>query len=410
MKLRRTLTGRFVAGCAVLALICAGGFAVMLNAVLAQRNATREARASDDQITAAAVEEKLLVDLETGLRGYQITRDPKYLSPYYSAVDALPATEARFKTLVSDDAAESSEIAAAHANINHYIDDYGRPLVSQIQAGRLDDAASRAKTSEGKVRVDRIRTQFASFATHERAAAEAFRKDAEDSASRAILFGSLGVAGTLLMVALFCFYTLSSVLRPVRRTSAAAHRLATGDLSARVTQSGIGEIAELADSFNAMADSLEHSRDELESQNSELEAQQAELERAVDDLAFEKERVERLHMFGRAVSAEIELEPIARTVLDELAALTGIEVGAVYANIDGRAGATCVGTLALGPADVDRPGHAERRPRRPRARGGQDAGLRPRRLVARGRGTRRPRDGPPRAARAARSTAAGSSA
>ena len=40
---------------------------------------------SDQRITLATLIEKLVVDEETGLRGYQITSDPRFLQPYYDA-------------------------------------------------------------------------------------------------------------------------------------------------------------------------------------------------------------------------------------------------------------------------------------------------------------------------------------
>ena len=43
--------------------------------------ATDEASRADDRIKAAARAQKLVIDLETGLRGYLITEDPRFLAP-----------------------------------------------------------------------------------------------------------------------------------------------------------------------------------------------------------------------------------------------------------------------------------------------------------------------------------------
>jgi signal transduction histidine kinase len=65
---------------------------------------------------------------------------------------------------------------------------------------------------------------------------------------------ALALGGALALVLIF---TLSrAVLRPVRDLTAAARRMARGDLSARVVTGARDEIGQLARSFNAMADAL----------------------------------------------------------------------------------------------------------------------------------------------------------
>ena len=66
----------------------------------------REQRRIDhtDRITAQLNElERLVVDQETGLRGYQLTRDPTTLAPYQDAEGALHQTLDRLLLLVRED-------------------------------------------------------------------------------------------------------------------------------------------------------------------------------------------------------------------------------------------------------------------------------------------------------------------
>ena len=75
-----------------------------------------------------------------------------------------------------------------------------------------------------------------------------------------LLFLAIALTGTVLTVGLS--YGLAQWLSvPLRDLVAASHRLAHGDLSARVPTPPVTEIAELAESFNAMADAL-RARDE----------------------------------------------------------------------------------------------------------------------------------------------------
>ena len=62
---------------------------------------------------------------------------------------------------------------------------------------------------------------------------------------------------------LFGAYLTRAVALPVRRAATMAGRLADGDLSTRMPETGAGEVGALERSFNTMAASLESSRDEL---------------------------------------------------------------------------------------------------------------------------------------------------
>lgn len=70
----------------------------------------------------------------------------------------------------------------------------------------------------------------------------------------------LAIAAVPILIALplAVFWALFHLLAPVRRTAAAATRLARGDLEARVPVSGHDEMASLGTAFNDMASSLEH--------------------------------------------------------------------------------------------------------------------------------------------------------
>src|SRR5207244_4978007 len=147
-----------------------------------------------------------------------------------------------------------------------------------------------------------------------------------------------GVVLVLVLILAFICCVVRAIARPVRGAALASRNLARGDLSTRVGESGSGEVAELAKSFNTMAGSLEESRDELESQNAELElqtaeledqqtqlaaandeleAQQAELSRALAEVAEEKQRVETFYEFGETLAGETDARRLREALLRE---------------------------------------------------------------------------------------------
>ncbi|HET8591758.1 MAG TPA: MtrAB system histidine kinase MtrB [Nakamurella sp.] len=66
----------------------------------------------------------------------------------------------------------------------------------------------------------------------------------------------LGGAGLALALALIAFLVANAVLRPIRRASAVAERLASGDLAERMPVRGAVELTTLARSFNGMAEAI----------------------------------------------------------------------------------------------------------------------------------------------------------
>jgi PAS domain S-box-containing protein len=74
---------------------------------------TKAAAAADhsNEVLASAHRcEKLAVDMETGLRGFQITRDKAFLEPYKTAQAALPGEIAGLATLVADNPAQREQV------------------------------------------------------------------------------------------------------------------------------------------------------------------------------------------------------------------------------------------------------------------------------------------------------------
>ena len=70
-----------------------------------------------------------------------------------------------------------------------------------------------------------------------------------------LLFGQTLVAGALGV--LIGRYTVAQVLQPLRRLGAGARRIATGDLSTRITLTGDRDLDPIAASFNGMAEAVE---------------------------------------------------------------------------------------------------------------------------------------------------------
>ncbi|HEY6890036.1 MAG TPA: CHASE3 domain-containing protein, partial [Solirubrobacter sp.] len=79
------LTRRLVAASILLALVVGGGFTVMLLAIDELRTDDRRTRRAQRVTVAANQLEQLLLDLETGERGFVLTRQDQFLAPWAAA-------------------------------------------------------------------------------------------------------------------------------------------------------------------------------------------------------------------------------------------------------------------------------------------------------------------------------------
>jgi signal transduction histidine kinase len=261
-----SLRDRMLLASVALAAIVVGVFVATILAVSAARTATKQ-EARSKNLTAAALRlEKLVLEVESGVRGYAFTRDRRFLQPYNDAVRAMPAQRTLFRSLASDQPVQHRRALALDTAIVDYIDSFADPVV-QFSNRR---AAELAYASEGRKQAADIQGRFKRFIDAENFLSMS-REHAADAKSRhAIELGVAGLTGSAILILLFALYLARGIARPVTEAAAGAGQVAAGDLSIRLSQKGPGEVGELTKSFNEMAERLEETRDELEAQNAQL--------------------------------------------------------------------------------------------------------------------------------------------
>jgi signal transduction histidine kinase len=246
----------------LLALVVGAAFAVLLSSVADLRASERRARQSEQVLDVANVLERLVVDLETGQRGFVITGQERFLDPWGRARATFPEKAATLERLVANDPEQEARARTIDQATRSYLRDYAEPLVA---TARRDPAAARTVvvTDEGRRRMDAIRAEFDRFLTAERGLAAARERRSDAATQRAIAAAAAGLGGSILLIVVFASYLTRAIVQPVRRAAAMAGRLADGDLGVRMAERGVGEIGVLERSFNTMAGSLQQSREEL---------------------------------------------------------------------------------------------------------------------------------------------------
>jgi signal transduction histidine kinase len=247
----------------LLSLLAIGTFAVLLTAVGEASRAARLADASNAVLTSANQLERLVVDLETGQRGYVITRDESFLAPWNAARAALPGEAASLGWLSSRSSPEQLRSARDLVQaVTAYLNEYSIP---QVEAVRRDPGAmsSIAAIREGKRRLDALRRQFDGFTNAQRTFASGEERRSMAAARQATMVAAGGAIGSVALIFLYTGYQLRVIVRPVCRAARMAGKLERDDLTVRMPETSPGEIRMLEGAFNSMAASLEASRTEL---------------------------------------------------------------------------------------------------------------------------------------------------
>ena len=259
----RGLSRRLVIASALLALLMAGTFLILVGAIVGLRDAAALTGRSEEVLSSANRLERLMVDFETGERGYIITRDQTFLKPWQTARAILPGEAAGFRRIGTRiDRAQGERADRISEAVTSYVQDYSVPLVTKVAKGDPSVRTAQA-VAEGQHRLDRIRVDFDRFVEVQRRLASGYEQRSLEASRRAMVMAGAATAGSFVLVLLFTSYLTRALVRPVRRASIMAGDLARGELGVCMPETSLGEIGVLERAFNTMARSLQMSHAKL---------------------------------------------------------------------------------------------------------------------------------------------------
>ncbi|MEV6834946.1 SpoIIE family protein phosphatase [Streptomyces sp. NPDC051133] len=244
----------------LLALLIGLAFTMLLWTIVELGESTAADRHAQTALAQARTVEGLVVDLETGQRGFVITGEKQFLEPWQTARTKFSGQARRLVRLSTTPGQKSLALQIRQAG-ESLIHDYSIPLVAAASRGD-PRAHGVASTQEGKRRVDALRKQFDQYEATQEALITAREGAADDEAREAVVAAAVGLSGSMLLIAIFAGYLIRAVVWPVRKAAGVASRLAGGDLAVRMPETGRGEIGQLGAAFNTMARSLEESREQ----------------------------------------------------------------------------------------------------------------------------------------------------
>ena len=272
-----TLTGRVarlarvvLAALAAATLVSAVGL-LLLVAVQAPR--TQEV---SDGARAIRLAHLGMVDQETSLRGWLLTREDEFLGPYRQGRSQLGEQLTRARQAFADDPVQLRLLDAMQQREQEWHEQWAEPALAGVPAGVETDAF----LSAGRELFDRYRAAE----TRAEAAADELRQASERRQVQVLV---LAVVLELLLLAVVAtllrreFLRLrADVLEPVEDLVHTIDRLREGQLEARAAPTGPAELREIGAGLGGMADALQRSRAATQEREADLMAARADAEAA----------------------------------------------------------------------------------------------------------------------------------
>ncbi|MFB5676115.1 CHASE3 domain-containing protein [Paenibacillus terreus] len=202
--------------------------------------------------------EKHILDMETGQRGFVITRNESYLAPYMDARTVWQQDFEALNDLVRDNPAQQRRLETIQSRLQRWIEIAGEPLIA---AGRSGDQAKIDEffaADPGKVEVDGLRSLLDTFRNTELQLTEARISNLEQSTRSILLVMYITWAVILILTLTAAVMVSRNISKTIRQVTATIRAMAgSGDLTTRVKVNSRDEVGELAQAANRLLDRAE---------------------------------------------------------------------------------------------------------------------------------------------------------
>jgi len=186
------------------------------------------------------------LDMETGVRGYQLTADPHFLEPYAAGIDAVARAHPSLARLLGDDPESMTLLGEVTAAGDDWRTRAAEPAIAATREGAT------AGSDEGRGLFDTLRARLASLENHvNQLIAEGLASSrAASTAANITTAVCVGLAIVLGLASLFLMRR--SLVRPLDRLVSQVREVSGGDLHREVEASGPNELAALGEAVEAM--------------------------------------------------------------------------------------------------------------------------------------------------------------
>ena len=231
---------------------------------------------------------RLVVDLETGFRGYVLTQQPQFLQPYQAAKQRVLALGNSLRQMVGDDPSQRQLIESVQANVEQLMSDKDH-LIERVKIGYPEEALQYIEAEKGRLLMLAIREEMARFDRQEvEQLQEALTSSSQDrSVLMSVVVGGGGLALILMLLPLQLI--ARSITGPLTTLVKTVEDFSGGTMPKVPVLDRQDEIGNLTRVMNTMGtqiqqhiQQIEQSEQELRSLNQEITSSEAKYRGIVD--------------------------------------------------------------------------------------------------------------------------------
>ncbi len=228
-------------------------------------------RAVDDMIAG-------MVNQETGLRGYLLAGDEKFLEPQRAGEAQFRAAYELAKGLTADNALQQKRLADLNSEVGAWSSEVmGKEIALMRDAATVEQARAMEVSGAGKVHMDAIRALAKEISDEEASLLDARAAASADAANRTFWSIVVGISATIVIIATSLVLLSATMIRPIQAITTSMKRLAGGDADTAIPYAGrtdeIGEMAAAVEVFRTNALENRRLEQEANAQRSQSEEQ-----------------------------------------------------------------------------------------------------------------------------------------
>ncbi|WP_192821169.1 ATP-binding protein [Rufibacter sp. LB8] len=235
---------------------------------------------TDDIIRESKTTQKLILDMETGLRGYLLTGDKTFLPPYLKGRAQFSSSILLLDSLTAKDPVQNAKVQRIREKMQEWNQDFAGPLIqsrNQVHLSQRNRAYydslffATAQQAKGKDKIDQTRNYFTELEANQKKIKESRLGELRES-FRSTNYIAIGLTVLALIIGTITAYVLGNTIRKrFIRMTALANSIANGNYRVSLVDRHKDEISALTHSLNKMASKLQDSFSHLTKMNKELD-------------------------------------------------------------------------------------------------------------------------------------------
>ena len=195
----------------------------------------------------------LLLNAETGQRGYLLVGEDSYLEPYRSATREVDQTMRDLRALTADNPTTQARLGRLDPVVRMKLDELAETVALRREKG-FEAALKVVATDRGKKYMDEIRQILGEISSDEEVLLKQRKQKMIEGAEALISTLTVGSALAVLLVVVGSVLVGRSITQPLANLTDGAEKIGSGQLGHRIALRGDDEATDLAVAFNRMAE------------------------------------------------------------------------------------------------------------------------------------------------------------